>query len=350
MTSYYIRGSMIWLNYYVDGVRKQKSTKLKNTLSNIKTVKNQIIPALDLKISTGEIYKRKPKSFEYYGEIFLKEKSEDRNYIQMKRFYNKVHDRFQGIDIDKITRLDIKKYLLSLDIKSKNPYKTVITSVFELAVDDGVISVNPSLNIKLSKSIKKEVLYFTKKEVNAILDTVPHGLLRVYLLIAFNTGLRSGEILGLQLGDFDENYITIRRTRTQGVVGSGKNSHTYRRVPYPSFLLDEVRKIQSNNIFIFDKIDDSSKLNYMWYKYLELAKVKKLRLYCTRHTFATLILQGKVLSINELAGVLGHSSVKTTLEKYASVIPPDSVMMDSHFSLYSDDTVTLKNKYSGKAL
>ncbi len=60
MTTYYLRSSVIWLNYYVEGVRKQKSTKLKNTPQNIKIVKDKIIPALDIKIATGEIYKKKP--------------------------------------------------------------------------------------------------------------------------------------------------------------------------------------------------------------------------------------------------------------------------------------------------
>ena len=52
--------------------------------------------------------------------------------------------------------------------------------------------------------------------------------------------------------EFEEKYINIRRTRTRGITGSGKNSHAKRKVPYPSFILDEVKKIQSDNIFIFD--------------------------------------------------------------------------------------------------
>ena len=41
MTTYYIRKT-IWLNYYVDGKRFQKSTKLKNTPQNIKIVENRL--------------------------------------------------------------------------------------------------------------------------------------------------------------------------------------------------------------------------------------------------------------------------------------------------------------------
>jgi len=230
------------------------------------------------------------------------------------------------------------------------PYKTVFNSVFELAVDDGVITTNPSLNIKLNKSKKKKVEYYTKNEVNHILNTLDFCALKVYLLIAFNTGMRSGEILGLQLGDFEENHISIKRTRTNGVIGSGKNNLAQRKVPYPSFILDEVKRLQANNIFIFGNIDDSTKLNRIWYKHINIAKVKKLRLYCTRHTFATLMLQDKKVSINELAGLLGHSSVKTTLDKYAGSISPDTIDLGVDFSLFCDTTVTTKKETTREAL
>lgn len=350
MTKHYIRGGMIWLNYYVDGVRKQKSTKLQNTPRNIEIVTSQIIPALDLKIASGEIYKTKPKTFEYYGKIYLKQKSEDKNYFQMRQFYNKIALHFGDKDVDKISRLDIKQYFMQLDIKSKNPYKTVISNVLELAVDDGALQNNPGLNIKLKPQPKKKVEYYTKEEVSKLLSVIPFGKLRAFLLIAFNTGMRTGEVLGLQLGDLGKGYISIKRTRTKGVVGSGKNGNSKRVVPCPQYVIDEAKKIQGRNIFLFDDLDDAGKLRYMFHKYLDIAKVKKLRIYCTRHTFATLIIQDKVVSINELAGILGHSSVKTTLDKYASVIEPESVKIDSGFSLFGDDMGTVENKTSYKAL
>jgi len=350
MTKHYIRGGIIWLNYYVDGVRKQKSTKLLNTPKNIEIVTKQIIPKLDLKIASGEIYKRDPRTFEYYGNIYLKEKSDHKNYIQMKRFYDKVVKHFAGRDIESITRLDIKRYLMSLEIKSKNPYKTVIYSVMELAVDDGVLANNPALNIKLKQNEKRQVEYYTKEEVRKILSVVPDGFLKVYLLIAFNTGMRSGEILGLQLGDLGDGYINIKRTRTLGVVGHGKNSNATRVVPCANFVIEEAKNIQSDNIFLFGDIDGSEKLNYAFNKLIKKAEVKKLRLYCTRHTFATLMLQDGVVSINELAGILGHSSVKTTLDKYASVINPKVIKLDSVFSIYCDTTVTVDKKKDEKAL
>lgn len=350
MTTHYIRGSTIWLNYYVEGVRKQKSTKLKDTPRNIQAVTTKIIPALDIKIATGEIYKKKPSTFEYYGSIFLKQKQKLKSYSGKLPKWERTIEFFKNREITSISRLDIKEYYTSLDIKSSSmgAYKNCINEVFELAVDDGVMNFNPALNIRLAKEHREAIKFYSKEEAGKLIEAAT-DFFRVYLLIAFNTGMRSGEILGLQLGDFEDGKIDIKRTRTKGVTGEGKTWNSQRKIPCPSFLLKEVKKIQSNNIFIFGDVDDAGKLDYLWRTTTERAGVEKLRLYCTRHTYATLMLRDKIVSINELAGLLGHSSAKTTLDKYASVIDPDSLNLDSDFSLFCDTTVTIDNSTATKA-
>ena len=155
---------------------------------------------------------------------------------------------------------------------------------------------------------------------------------------------------GLELQYFEDGYINIKRSRTKGIVGSGKTWNAQRKVPYPSFIYDEVKKIQTNNIFIFGDIDDAGKLDYHWRQCALDAKVEKLRLYCTRHTYATLMLNSKLVSINELAGLLGHSSAKTTLDKYASVLGAEFIDLGKDFSLFGDNTVTVDKTKGDKAL
>jgi len=351
MTTHYTRGATIWLNYYVEGVRKQKSTKLKNTPKNIQVVESKIIPALDIKIATGEIYKKKPQTFEYYGRKFLKQKRKLESYHHKLAKWERTIEFFKNTKVTDITRLDIKEYYTSLNIKSSSmgAYKNCVNEVFELAADDGVISFNPALNIRLAKEHREAIKSYSKEEANKLIEASA-GLFKLYLLIAFNTGMRSGEILGLQLEDFEDGKIDIKRTRTKGVTGNGKTWNSQRKVPLPSFLLKEVKKIQSNHIFIFGDIDDAGKLDYIWRRTAKLAGVRRLRLYCTRHTYATLMLVDKTVSINELAGLLGHLSAKTTLDKYASVITAESINLDSNFSLLSDTTVTTDNLESGESL
>lgn len=74
------------------------------------------------------------------------------------------------------------------------------------------------------------------------------------------------------------------------------------------------------------------------------------KLSCTRHTFATLMLQEHIVSINELAGLLGHSKAKTTLEHYASVIETKNINFGKSFSLFGDNMVIASNKILSEAL
>jgi integrase len=353
MVTYFLREEIIWLNYYVDGKRIRKSTKLKNTSENIKVVERQIIPQLAIKIASGDIYKKKPKTFRYYGNIFLASKEDNKTYFLKCGYWKRVIEYFGDRNIDEITRLHVKQYLTSLDMKSKskNSYKSCVKEIFELAVDDEVLENNPALNITLKADIKHPIEYYTREEVYKILS-VADGIIRPYLLIAFNTGMRAGEILGLQIGDFkDDGFIHIKRTRTKGIIGNGKTGNAIRKVPYSKEIFDSVKLIKSNNIFLFDYIDDSSLLRSQWLHVTEKAGVRRLRLYATRHTFATIMLKEKIVSLNELAGLLGHSTAKVTLQHYASVINADLNSLDSNFSLFGGhNTVTVKKEESFKSL
>jgi len=352
MASHYIRGSKIWITYFVDKIRHRKSTGLDATKENIKLVESEIIPQLLQKIATGEIYKKKPKTFEYYSDIFLKQKNKNRSYFTATGYYNRVIKKFSGRNIDEITRLDIKEYLISLNIKptSVNKYKSCIKEIFELAVDDGVIAVNPALNIKIKGESKKNIEYYSKNEVYKLLDASKEvsDIFHTYLEIAFNTGMRVGEILGLQLNDFkDDGYIHIKRTRTLGVVGSGKTFNAIRNVPYNAYMLELAKKIQpKDNLFLFGNIDDARKLRFMWANTCKLAGVDKHKLYSTRHTFATLMLRENIVSINELAGLLGHSSPKVTLSHYASVIDGKNIELGANFSLFGHNMDTSTKRLS----
>ena len=106
----------------------------------------------------------------------------------------------------------------------------------------------------------------------------------------------------------------------------------------------EIKDIQTNNIYIFGNIDDASLFRSQWKNVCNDAKVSRYKLYSTRHTFATLMLQENVVSINELAGLLGHSSPKVTLQHYASIIEVKNINLGADFSLFSHNNDTMKKQ------
>ena len=346
-----IRYGNIHIDYMVDGERKRKSTGLPDTKANRELVERSVIPKLVSMIATGEIHKKKPKTFGYYFNEFLKIKDVNRSYNCKLPHWNKLNESFKDIDIDKITRLDVKSYLLNMPIKnsSKGVYKSALQEIFEIAIDDEVIVNNPAVNIRLKADRKQEVDFFTKEEVNLLLENA-EGVMLAYLMIAFNTGLRPEEILGLQWGDFSDTHINIKRVRTRGRIDHPKTRNSIRSVPYPAFIMDSVKAIYGGSVFIFGDIDDSTGLRCPWRSLLKKTGLGKRKLYNTRHTFATIMLQDRIVSINELAGLLGHSTPKITLSHYASVIEAKTIDLGNNFDLFGTFSSRKKNQIPSNTL
>lgn len=325
----------IYIDYMVDGQRIRKATGLPDTKANRDLVERSVFPKLVEMIATGGIHKKKPKNFGYYFNEFLKSKDVNRSYDAKLPHWNKLNEKFKEIDIDKITRFDVKRYLMDMPIKnnSKGVYKSALQEIFEIAIDDEVIVNNPAVNIRLKSDQKQEVDFFTKEEVNILLENA-EGVMLAYLMIAFNTGLRPEEILGLQWGDISDTHINIKRVRTRGHIDHPKTRNSIRSVPYPAFIMDSVKSIYSGSVFIFGDIDDSTGFRCPWRSLLKKTGLRKRKLYNTRHTFATIMLQDRVVSINELAGLLGHSTPKITLSHYASVIEAKTINLGLNFDLF----------------
>lgn len=70
-------------------------------------------------------------------------------------------------------------------------------------------------------------------------------------------------------------------------------------------------------------------------------------MHCTPRTYAMLFLQENIISINEQASILGHSSPKITLEHYSAVLLCMSMFTDTfslHFYKKSSSITPTNNK------
>jgi integrase len=192
---------------------------------------------------------------------------------------------------------------------------------------------NPVTRLGLGHS-ERRVRWITKEEAARLLGEAelvsarPH--LPVFILLAFNTGCRRGELLGLEWDRVDmlnrKILLEARHTKTR----------RRRTVPLNQDALCALMRIQAWQMDIsiqpsFVFADESGKIRCFhchWCAALRRAGIENFRIHDMRHTFASwLVMDG--VSIYIVKDLLGHASVTQT-EIYAHLAPDQSAKAVEH--------------------
>lgn len=189
---------------------------------------------------------------------------------------------------------------------------------------------SPWIGIKPLKIPRTEVDPFTLDEVRYFLENVRKDF-HNYYTIRFFTGLRTGELDGLQWKyvDFERRLITIRETVVEGEVDTPKTQSSYRTIQMSSLVYDalkaqyEVTGALGGFVFCSRTGQPLSHRNVtqrIWYPTLMRLGLKKRRPYETRHTAATLWLAAGE-NPEWIARQLGHANTKMLFEIYSRYVP-----------------------------
>lgn len=185
--------------------------------------------------------------------------------------------------------------------------------------------------IKPLRQKKSDVHPFTLEEVNRIITTVRADY-RNYLIVRFFTGMRSGEINGLQWQnvDFERNLILVRTTLSGGKLeDDAKNSQSLRDIPMSpqvrEALQAQYRGRDPDVSWVFctrdgGPIDNHNFTNRVWYPLLRYLELEQRRPYETRHTAATLMLASGE-NPEWVAHVLGHANTDMLFRVYSRFVP-----------------------------
>ena len=223
------------------------------------------------------------------------------------------------------------------------------------------IPVNPMARVRMIKKVNflsaqgkaylppsDSITMLTEEEIERIKSKVPfHKQASAYILM-LNTGLRTGEVLGLVNSDIDLNNRIMhvnravkevkKRDCNLTVTGSGlvvgklKSAASKRSVPLNNTAIKMIRKLREEKYFgegsplIPDKQGGflhPSTFRARWYALLDDANVPRKGLHSLRHTFATRLINGvkdengnlHTLSVKQVAELLGHTTSSVT-EKY----------------------------------
>ena len=166
---------------------------------------------------------------------------------------------------------------------------------------------------------QKRVTALSKEEAKKLLQKCkPEKYLHKASYIAYHTGMRKGEVLGLQWSDFDFDRREVLVERSfDGPTKNGRSRIIPLSKDLMSFLLTwnrpETDNYVENKLFV-KKFDPTPTLKIK----CKEALIPEITFHGFRHTFATLALEaGK--SPREVQEILGHSKLSTTLDLYWSL-------------------------------
>ena len=343
MVSIYKRGNKLYLQYMVENKRRQKSTGLDDTPANRRLLKSKVIPALEAKIASGEIKERTPAIFNVYADRYIVSKDHKKTALEIAKKVERLKKRFGKMQVDKIRRRDVKEFAADL-LKTVTPktvrnYIGILRAILNIALDYEDITVNPADNIELPTHKKKEIEPFTPDEVSRLIDAAD-GWFKNFLAISFYTGIRTGEALALMQKDidFESMQIRVERSVVRGKVGSPKTESGIRSVPIFAHVIPyiEDQMKRSKSLYLFPSSDGkcmygADSLKRQWRKTCDAAGVEYRKVYSTRHTFITTMLKSGMVSVLELAQMVGHANSEPIIKNYARFIKGEHLKIDRGF-------------------
>ena len=233
---------------------------------------------------------------------------------------NHVLPNFGKKPVTEIKRMMIKKFLMrkvraGYAASTVSHMKCCIGGALNVAVDDGVLTANPAHRLgKICKkrNVQGDIKPYSRDELSSLLDSFQTHFPDHYpqALTLARTGMRLGEALALQWDDidFEERFITIQRTFSRGKIGLPKNGKR-RRIDMSQQLTQVLkdahhqRKIETINkgwgkvpkwVFVSNAgtaLDINHWRRRVFYKAIEKAELRKIRVHDIRHTYASLLIQ-----------------------------------------------------------
>ena len=233
----------------------------------------------------------------------------------------------------------IRRWLgsLELGLTSKRHALAVLRTCLKAAVEDGLLTDDPSKGIKVrgTKSIKKAaekpVKVWSYEQAGKLLEGSVGHRAEALVVLGLFAGLRPGETGALLWSDVDFLAGTVTVSKTRSLAGgrvfyedSTKTGET-RTVKLPFEAVQRLVRIQeaqpfpnSGKVFPYDRNAVHRSLKAL----CEKVGVPALGAHSLRHTCASLALsQGA--PVTAVSKMLGHSNIQTTQSTYLHALPED---------------------------
>lgn len=226
----------------------------------------------------------------------------------------------------------------------------LINGALEQAIRNGLIEKNVNQYVTIPGKEHKEIVPMSASEVELFLKKCKDERLYPLYLLAFYTGMRKGELLGLQWSDIslEKKQLTVihnlaiishndietdQPRKYELILTTPKSAKSKRTIPLDDFVIEQLlihkehqnqekeiyKDIYNDQDMVFCQEDgDYMNPRYVLQNFQDLLKkagLPKYRFHDIRHTVASLLINNNEnpKAVQEL---LGHSTISTTLDIY----------------------------------
>jgi integrase len=242
-----------------------------------------------------------------------------------KRGLDEIGVEAQQIFVTKLFRANLSRKMV-LNVIS------TLSSILDTAKSWGYVcqKVDYSNLVFPSGEVEIEARFFTPSQVGKIIAAAREPYKTMFTVLAM-TGLRAGEMLGLQWGDinFDKRLVDVRRSAWYGRIQTTKNKSSEAVIPLPKALAAVLRTYREQwkpnpAGFLFvtrnSRPPSSNKVvEYGLWPILDILGIPRCGLHAFRHTHSSLLVDSGA-NPKVLQEQMRHADPRVTLDVYSHVI------------------------------
>ena len=288
--------------------------------------------------------------FNDYAEIKLKKLT----ICSYHRMETRMYEALGHIRVDRITPLDIQRYIRSLinEGLASNSVKNhvrLVSVILNYAIKKRVIQYNPCVTADLPKNEETEHDFYSMDEARQFLGLLSkekdsNFQYEVFFTLAIYTGCRRGELLGLEWKDvdFDNSVVSINRAyyydswEKVEYTDTPKSATSKRSLKLPDHVMkmltdlygwqDKRRDVAGGSWIETDRLFtnwDGQNLTttapeYFFRRFCDRTGMRKVKIHSFRHFNASVLINSGV-DVVSVQNALGHSQASTTLNFYSHV-------------------------------